>query len=215
MALRETNSRSENKGWNPQLEPLMKFLTGRRKGIRTGQAKEVGKRAIDYFRGKDFVTWVQEHRAECKRLAPTVLSHLPDEAVNPARDAADIANLLMSNGFIYRAHWQPPKLANSEAATKRPKWPSKLSMSHSQTFEEKTSFYVIVYEGDKTWRYIFLGALILAVLTVVMWPAWPAPAKLAIWSVFLVLALSIWVLIAVRLVVFVLFWFFGERAGSV
>eukprot|EP01066_Platyproteum_vivax_P001031 Platyproteum_vivax@DN11172_c0_g1_i1.p1 len=159
--------------WNQDLEPLMKALlnTG---GLKTRQASEVGRRAVEYFRGQDFCTWLLKNEETLKAKAPVAFENIQLKTSN---DCADVANRLISNGFIYRAQYKP--IAGSTGTEKRPKWPKRLSMSQQSRFDEN-DFYVIVYEGNKSWSYLLLALMISAVLLMCLFPAWPVKARLAV-----------------------------------
>uniref|UniRef100_A0A0G4GS06 Translocation protein SEC62 n=1 Tax=Chromera velia CCMP2878 TaxID=1169474 RepID=A0A0G4GS06_9ALVE len=193
--------------WDPSLEPLMKHALSGKHGMKHKPAVEVGKRAVTYLRGLEFVEWVKKHGETLKKKFPDAVQGL-ELGPDAAKEAEELGNRLIQKGFIIRAMYKPIDESKTTESNKRPKWPKRLAVTENQKFTED-QFYIIAYEGDQTISYALLSAIIGGVLLCVMFPAWPLSCKIAVWylSVFLLSALL--GLTVIRLVVFVLVWFCG------
>eukprot|EP01066_Platyproteum_vivax_P014076 Platyproteum_vivax@DN6331_c0_g1_i1.p1 len=192
--------------WDPSLEPFMIQLISK-KGVKVKQAAEVGKRMVDYFRGHDFCKYIKRNWDTIKKRAPHALDNMDNFPEGDTKVAEKIAEKLIKGGFIVRAQYQP-LTEEEDAVDKRPKWPKRLARTQNQQFDE-ASFYLLVWEGSKTLRYIALVALIVGVLLVCLFPAYPFWAKLGIWYVTVFLSAAVLLLVALRLLNFLLFWFVG------
>eukprot|EP00920_Eleutheroschizon_duboscqi_P010967 GHVT01025730.1.p1 GENE.GHVT01025730.1~~GHVT01025730.1.p1 ORF type:complete len:307 (+),score=68.53 GHVT01025730.1:1124-2044(+) len=95
-----------------------------------------------------------------------------------------------------------------DGSFRRPKWPKRLGLTQSQTFDS-VGFYVVAYEGSKTWQHLMLFGIILTVLALCMFPAWPMCIKLAVWYVTVSFLSFILLLVFGRLILYAFFWFFG------
>jgi len=194
--------------WDPDWEPLMQLVTSK-SGVRSKQAIEVGRRAVEYIRGQDFCKWVLKNVELIRKKAPKAVE---DMELKTHQDALDLGDRLIEKQFIYRAmHKVVAKASDAKDepdSSKMPKWPKRLAITVNQSFEE-SAFYVICYEGSKTWKYIALGAIVVAVLLMCMFPAWPLQVKIAVWYISFSLLTFILFVVTFRLVTYVLLWFLG------
>ncbi|KAF8821529.1 putative translocation protein sec62 [Cardiosporidium cionae] len=193
--------------WNKELSSLMEFAL--KDGIRIKSAAEVGRRAVEYFRGIDFCEWVNKNRDILLDKHKTAIG---SNKLQTARNIEDLGDALLQHGFIYRAEYKPldgvTELDDSGKPRRPPKWPKRVAISSKQRFDEN-GFYVILYEGNKSWHYMMLLLIILIVLSLCMFPAWPLPIKIGVWYLSVFLMLIILILVVGRLLVFTIFWFFG------
>eukprot|EP00921_Rhytidocystis_pertsovi_P012387 GHVQ01020123.1.p1 GENE.GHVQ01020123.1~~GHVQ01020123.1.p1 ORF type:complete len:394 (+),score=62.75 GHVQ01020123.1:108-1289(+) len=176
-------------------------------GVRTKQAAEVGRRAVDYFRGSDFRKWVMTNTEMIQKKFGDALDGMP---LDKPEDADRLGDRLIRKGFICRAVYKPLSGTTQEKNDegKIPKWPKRLQTTGTQLFDE-SGFFIIVYEGSKTWSYLMLGAIITVVLFLCMFPAWPLKMKVGVWYCSVFFMTFIIGLVVLRLFVFLIFWFFG------
>lgn len=180
----------------------MKLLISR-KGIRTKEANEVGKKKVTYFRGKDFTKWIKDNPDLIKKRAHKALALVLDG--NVASDDDDIEMLgdaLVQVGMIQRAVYNP---MGEESATK--KWPDRLTRSNRDY--DNDGFYIIIYEGSKTLQHIALTLIMIGVFALTMWKAWPLWAKIGVWYIAVFFLTILFIISIVRLVVFTSFWCCG------
>ncbi|PHJ25024.1 translocation protein sec62 [Cystoisospora suis] len=192
--------------WNEPLARVMDLILNCT--IRFKTAAEVGKRAVFYCRGEDLFNWMMDNREMLVKKFPDALDGQPLETPT---DVTDFCNKLIRYGFMYRAQYKPIDGVieqDDEGRYKRPKWPKRLGMTPKQTFDSQ-AFYVVVYEGSKSWQHFILFCIIAAVLCVCMFPAWPLKLKVAVWYLSVVFLTLILVMVFVRLIIYVFFWFFG------
>jgi len=199
--------------WDPDYEPLVQLMTGK-SGVRSKQAIEVGRRAVEYIRGQDFCKWVLKNADLIRKKAPLAVENIE---LKSSKDAVELGNRLIEKRFMYRAMAKVvAKVATVESkedtdakeSARNLKWPKKVAITANQHFEEN-SFYVICYEGSKTWRYAALAGIISAVLLLCMFPAWPLQVKIIVWYISFSMLTTILFLMTLRLVTFVLLWFLG------
>lgn len=177
-------------------------------GIKVKSAAEVGKRAVEYTRGDEIINWIMNNKELVKTLCPT---ELEDGRIETKDDAARLCDILIEEGLLYRAQYQPIEGTIEKSASgsfKRPTWPKRLIKTQKQRFDS-VGFYIITYEGNQRWNHFVLGAILLGIFALCMFQAWPLALKLAMWYLSVVLLSAMFILILVRLVLFVLFWFCG------
>ncbi|KEP64524.1 UNVERIFIED_CONTAM: translocation protein sec62, putative [Hammondia hammondi] len=194
--------------WNEPLARVMDVVLNCT--IRFKTAAEVGKRAVFYCRGEDLFAWMMNNR---EMLQKKHADALDGQSLASETDVIEFCDKLIRFGFMYRAQYKPIDGVieqDEEGRFKRPKWPKRLAMTPKQNFDPQ-AFYVVVYEGSKSWQHFILFCIIAAVLCVCMFPAWPLKLKVAVWYLSVVLLTLILVLVFVRLVLFVFFWFFGYQ----
>lgn len=189
--------------WNQELGASMNLILSQ---LKIKSAAEVGKRAVDYCRGDDLFKCILNNRDLINKRCPSYLKEFP---IKDEGDAIRFGNILIKNGFIYRSQYQPLEgiLEKDENGMyKRPKWPKRLQMTTKQQFDI-VGFYVIVYEGTQHLNHLLLGLIMLVVLAGCMFPAWPLQMKLALWYTSVIFLTIMFVIIILRLVVFIVFWF--------
>jgi translocation protein SEC62 len=226
MALlgKKTDPTAVKEQWDQALIPLFKLMTGK-KGFKTKQAAEVGKKKVTYFRGKD-CTWFTEHQDLLKRKCGKALAEYLGDKEKPIEGPKEFERLITAltvRGFIYPTKYSP--LQGDKEAKPR-KWPDRLTAvpPNSGSPWDESYFYVLAYEGDKSMQYVMLGAVMVAFLLACMFPAWPMWAKLGVWYAATALLCLMLFIVVLRMVVFVIFWvvgfdfwifpnFFDEYAG--
>ncbi|KMZ87189.1 translocation protein sec62 [Plasmodium vivax Brazil I] len=177
-------------------------------GVKVKGAVEVGKRAVEYFRGDEFVHFLYTRRDMLKRKFPTLLQN---RTLADLKDIEEFSDTFIQKGFIYKAQYKPIKGINEideNGMYRRPKWPRRLIMSSKQNFD-RTSFYILVHERNKKLQYLMLITLISIVLICCMFPIWPLRLKLALWHLSVVFISLMSVIVLIRLFLFIFFWFFG------
>eukprot|EP00922_Rhytidocystis_sp_ex-Travisia-forbesii_P055241 GHVS01081820.1.p1 GENE.GHVS01081820.1~~GHVS01081820.1.p1 ORF type:complete len:395 (-),score=67.75 GHVS01081820.1:102-1109(-) len=137
---------------------------------------------------------------------------LDGSTLQNGEDVDRIGDRLIRRGFMYKAAYKPlPGTLETDenGEPKRlPKWPKRLQLCPRQAFDEN-AYYVVHYEGSKTWRYVMLGVIIAVVLVLCMFPAWPLSLKIGVWYTSVFFMTFIIAIVIARLAVFVVFWFFG------
>lgn len=192
--------------WDPDLAGVLNCAFSG--GVKIKTAAEVGRRAVEYFRGDDFVNYINTNKEMLKKKFPKLFE---DKKLTDIRDIEEFCDLYIQHGFIYKAQYKPIKGINDKDVNgvyKRPKWPKRLIMTTKQNFD-RTSFYILVYERNKKLQYVMLLGLILIVLVCCMFPVWPLKLKLSLWYLSVVLMTFVTMIIIGRLIAFVFFWFFG------
>ena len=75
-------TKTDGPEWDQDLEPLIKVLLGK-KGIKTKNAAEIGRKKVDYFRGKDFKTFLKGNpellSKKCEKALKLALDGQPPE----------------------------------------------------------------------------------------------------------------------------------------
>jgi len=195
--------------WDPNFEPVMKVLLGK-KGIKTKSASEVGKKKVDYFRGKDFKKFMMENETLLKKKCSAALAATIDG--RPPADDKDVERIgheLIHNNFCYRAVDKPINPKSESGSDKKPKkWPDRLGRAPSQSFD-CDGFYVITYQGGSGLQHFLLALIIAGVLLACMFPVWPMWAKVGVWYLSVIFLSLYFGLLILRMVVYTMFWIIG------
>jgi len=184
----------------------MKVLLGK-KGIKTKSASEVGKKKVDYFRGKDFKKFLLENDAiltkKCtKALEECLEGNVPDTD----KDVEALGNMLIQKEFCYKACYKP---LNADGSEKKPKkWPDRLARVPNQSFDPE-GYYVILYEGGSGLQHFLLALIIAGVLLACMFPVWPMWAKVGVWYLSVIFLTFYFGVLILRMVIFTVFWIIG------
>jgi len=194
--------------WDPTFEPVMKVILGK-KGIKTKSASEVGKKKVDYFRGKDFKKFLLENESILKKKCSAALKDCLEEKLPETDEDVDkIGNELIRCGFCYKAVYKPLNATKADDKKPAKKWPDRLAKAPNQSFDNE-GFYVIIYQGDGGLQHFLLALIIAGVLLACMFPVWPMWAKVGIWYLS-VIFLSLYIgILLLRMVVYTLFWIVG------
>mmetsp|Transcript_3558 Transcript_3558/g.8368 ORF Transcript_3558/g.8368 Transcript_3558/m.8368 type:complete len:356 (+) Transcript_3558:123-1190(+) len=197
--------------WDPSFEPLMKLLLSK-KGIKTKSASEVGRKKVDYFRGRDFKKFLMSSEELLKKKCSAALKATL-EGKPPANDK-DVERLgaeLIQKNFCYKAMYKPINpTAKSESGSdkKSKKWPDRLGRTPNQSFDCE-GFYVITYEGGSGLQHFLLALIIVGVLLVCMFPVWPMWAKIGIWYLSVIFLSLYFGLLILRMIIYTAFWIVG------
>jgi len=190
--------------WDQTFEPLMKVLLTK-KGVKTKSASEVGKKKVDYFRGRDFKRFALSSEDLLKKKCLKALeSCLEGKAPVNDKEAERLGTELMQRGFIYKAEYK--SVGGSDK--KPPKWPDRLGRTPKQDFDLE-GFYVVAYEGGKGMQYFLTGLIIFSVLSICMFRVWPMWAKIGIWYLSVIFLSLYFGVLILRMIVFTLFWIVG------
>jgi len=206
MAAAKADKKEEPK-WDETFEPVMKVILGK-KALKVKSASEVGKKKVDYFRGKDFKKYLLENPSILKKKCAAALeAALPEGGVpETEKDVDAIGDELIARNFCYKAVYKPLNPKEGDKTVK--KWPDRLAKDPRQKFDCE-GFYVVTYEGAGGMRSFLLGLIIAGVLLACLFPVWPFWAKVGVWYVS-VLFLSLYFGILIwRLVIYALFWVVG------
>jgi len=193
--------------WDPTFEPVMKLLLGK-KGIKTKSASEVGKKKVDFFRGKDFKKFMLEsHGLLKKKCQPALEEAFPPEGNPPAdeKEAERIGDELIQRGFCYKAAYAP--LVKKDDSAKK-KWPDRLGRTPQQKFDCE-GYYVITYDGGGGMQHFLLTLIIAGVLLACMFPVWPMWAKVGVWYLSVIFLSLYFGVLILRMVVYTAFWIIG------
>eukprot|EP00933_Yihiella_yeosuensis_P028421 TRINITY_DN22236_c0_g1_i1.p1 TRINITY_DN22236_c0_g1~~TRINITY_DN22236_c0_g1_i1.p1 ORF type:complete len:331 (+),score=94.72 TRINITY_DN22236_c0_g1_i1:87-1079(+) len=201
-------STKEEPKWDEAFEPLMKLLLGK-KGIKTKSASEVGKKKVDYFRGKDFKKFLLESDALVKKKCPKALEEtLNGNTPEDDKDVEALGDELIRRGFCYKAMYKPLNPSSDGSEKKPKKWPDRLGRTPNQTFDSE-GFYVITYEGAKGMQHFLLALIVAGILLACMFPVWPMWAKIGVWYLSVIFLTLYFGILIVRIIVFTLFWIVG------
>jgi len=195
--------------WDPTFEPVMKVLLGK-KGIKTKSASEVGRKKVDYFRGKDFKKFLLENETLLKKKCQAALTAALDgELPTEEKDVERIGNELIGANFCYKAMYKPINPKSDSGSDKKPKkWPDRLGRTPNQQFDCE-GFYVITYEGGNGLQHFLLALIIAGVLLACMFPVWPMWAKVGIWYLSVIFLSLYFGLLILRMVIYTAFWVVG------
>jgi len=195
--------------WDKTFEPLMKVLLSK-KGIKTNSASEVGRKKVDYFRGKDFKKFLLGGEAvlqkKCSEALKAVLEGKP-----PAddKDCDLLGAELLQRNFCVRAQYKPINPGSKDdGAVKPKKWPDRLQRMNNQNFDPE-GFYIITYEGGTGLQHFLLALIILGVLLVCLFPVWPMWAKIGVWYLSVIFLFLYFGVLILRMLVFTAFWIVG------
>jgi translocation protein SEC62 len=194
--------------WDQDVEPLMKVLLGK-KGVKTKSASEVGRKKVDYFRGKDFKKFAMGSEDLLNKKCSAVLK-LALEGKTPAneKDVERLGAELIQKGFCFKAAYKPVTAAKEGSDKKPKKWPDRLQRMSNQQFDCE-AFYVIVYEGNTGWQHFMLALIIVGVLLATMWPVWPIWAKIGIWYLSVIFLSLYFGVLILRMIIYTAFWVVG------
>mmetsp|Transcript_97619 Transcript_97619/g.173873 ORF Transcript_97619/g.173873 Transcript_97619/m.173873 type:complete len:350 (+) Transcript_97619:73-1122(+) len=196
--------------WDPSFEPLMKVLLGK-KGIKTKSASEVGRKKVDYFRGKDFKKFLLENDAILtKKCAKALGECLEGNPPDNDKDVEKLGNELIQRNFCYKAMYKPLNTSKTDdGSEKKPKkWPDRLGRTPNQSFDPE-GFYVITYEGGSGLQHFLLALIIAGVLLACMFPVWPMWAKVGVWYLSVIFLTVYFGVLILRMVIFTVFWIIG------
>jgi len=196
--------------WDQDIEPLMKVVLGK-KGIKTKSASEIGKKKVDYFRGKDFKKFaLSSEDLLNKKCSAALKIALDGKAPVTDKDVERLGSELILKIFCYKAAYKPVNQSKegSTVAAKAKKWPDRLQRTPNQQFESE-GFYVIQYEGSKSWQHFLLFCVIVSVLLICMWPVWPIWAKIGIWYLSVIFLSLYFGILIWRMVIYTAFWVVG------
>jgi len=196
--------------WDQDIEPLMKVLLGK-KGIKTKSASEIGKKKVDYFRGRDFKKFATSSEDLLNKKCSAALKVALDGKVPVTdKDVDRLGSELILKNFCYKAAYKPVNQSKegSTVAAKAKKWPDRLQRTPNQQFDSE-GFYVIQYEGSKSWQHFLLFCVIVSVLLICMWPVWPIWAKIGIWYLSVIFLSLYFGILILRMVIYTAFWVVG------
>ncbi|TRY51522.1 Translocation protein Sec62 [Cryptosporidium tyzzeri] len=182
---------------------FVRLLLGSKTGVRTKGAIEVGRRAVDYFRGIEFIRWMRKNEDHIKESYPEVVKNISFESIN---DLNQVGTELIRRSFIVRAEYKP--VGTNTGDLKIPKWPKRLCVTSNQNFDEH-SFYIITFDSNKTMSNILMISILVSVVALFMFPAWPLAIKISVWYISVVFLSAMLIVFFGRLIVFAFLWFFG------
>merc|ERR1719343_689462 len=205
-----TGKKTDEPEWDPNFEPVMKLILGK-KGIKTKSASEVGRKKVDYFRGKDFKKFVLENPNLMKKKCSAALNAAlgPNAELETEKDVERIGDELIARNFCFKAVYKPinpTKSDSGEAKTK--KWPDRLARVPNQKFD-CDGYYVITYEGSSGMQHFMLALIITGVLLACMFPVWPMWAKVGLWYLSVIFLSLYFGLLILRMVIYTMFWIVG------
>jgi len=196
--------------WDQDIEPLMKVLLGK-KGIKTKSASEIGKKKVDYFRGRDFKKFALSSEDLLNKKCSAALKVALDGKVpTTEKDVDRLGSELIQKNFCYKAAYKPvnQSAATDSSTAKTKKWPDRLQRTPNQQFDSE-GYYVVVYEGSKSWQHFLLACVIAGVLLICMWPVWPIWAKIGIWYLSVIFLSLYFGILILRMVIYTAFWVVG------
>ncbi|CAE7196946.1 SEC62, partial [Symbiodinium natans] len=204
------NKNEKEPEWDPTFEPLMKVLLGK-KGIKTKTASEVGRKKVDYFRGKDFKKFLLESEGILTKKCSKALEEALDGQVPQTDpDVVRLGQELIDRKFCYKAMYKPlnPSSKSDDGDKKPKKWPDRLGRTPNQAFDSE-GFYVITYEGGSGLQHFLLALIIAGVLLACMFPVWPMWAKVGVWYLSVIFLTLYFGVLILRMLIFTMFWIVG------
>lgn len=211
MFWKKKNANGTEPEWDPTFEPLMKVLLSK-KGIKTKSANEVGKKKVDYFRGRDFKKFLLGSEEVLKKKCGAALkASLEGSPPNTEKDVEKLGAELIERHFCYKAVYKPltqSSKGDDGSEKKAKKWPDRLGKAPNQNFDCE-GFYVVTYEGGSGLQHFLLALIIVGVLLVCMFPVWPMWAKIGIWYLSVIFLSFYFGLLLLRMVIYTAFWVIG------
>jgi len=155
--------------------------------VETASSTSHGKR-VDAFKGKKLLEVLKKYKKGKYEDDDTALH---------------VASLLLQQKrYFHRAEKNPDKTESKSRLIF-----SKKSNAQS-TFEPKGR-YVMIHEGSKTWRNVYLTCIIVGFFLCCLFPIWPRFVKVGVWYLSVTFLLAMIVLIVFRLTVFGIAWICG------
>lgn len=195
--------------WDAEFEPVMKLLLNR-KDMKIKSASEVGKKKVDYFRGRDFKRFCLANDTLLQKKCPAALkAALDGKAPANDKDVERLGAELIDRGFIFKAEYKPMNGSKDSGSDKKTKkWPDRLGRDKSQQWDNE-GFYALIYEGGSAFQHFLLALIILGVLLICMFPVWPIWGKIGIWYLCVIFLTLYFGVIIVRMIIFTMFWIVG------
>lgn len=155
---------------------------------------------VEYFRGKDFVTFLRTH--------PEVKETL---ASNQDLDAEDIINTLLSKNLLVRCDRVVKTLRPGKK--KLSSWPKHLEIFMDQVFSENDAFFAWTFMKNRTiWQTILSFLWPLVAFAVCLFPIYPYQCKIVILYACVGTLLFIMIMLLVRAIVFGVLWILLGKA---
>eukprot|EP00917_Polyrhabdina_sp_WS-2016_P012487 GHVP01027406.1.p1 GENE.GHVP01027406.1~~GHVP01027406.1.p1 ORF type:complete len:439 (+),score=83.69 GHVP01027406.1:29-1345(+) len=212
--------KNETQEWSASHAKLWDIVAG--SGLKTRVAAEEGSRAVTYFKGHQFCKIVVKLKDKLKQEIPDLFKDL---AIDDPEDCQQLGQALLNEGFIYRVSPVHLNIASTSESEKSPetikaeeqlkKWPNRVMRfrqpwQEAQKFDSKEgSIFVIVYEKKAPWKIALLVGIIIGVLVLCMFPAWPRGMKFLSWYCTVGLSTAFIGLAIIRLILFYFLWFLG------
>jgi len=194
--------------WDKNLEPVIKYVIGK-KGIKVKQANEVGKKKVEYFRGKDFVNFLLKDYEKTNRRCHLAIKKYLGGKVPETEAACVILGVeLLNKKFIQRAVYQPFGSNQPESQTAK-KWPDRLARVPIKEGFDPAGFYIVEYTGAKGMQYFLMVCIVLCVIIGCLFPVWPFWAKLGGWYCVVMLSTVYFAVQIIRLALFIVLWVIG------
>ena len=149
-----------------------------KKGVRKKEAAEVGKKKVSYFRGKDFLAFMRDNESYISKKCPKMMKAVfKDEYPEDEAGVDKLATFLLHYDFI-----EGGTRDDMPGSTDRKKWPDRLVANNTGFDPSSTSFYIVRWEGSKTFQHVMMAFAVCAALGVIMFKVWPLWAKVGVWS---------------------------------
>eukprot|EP00899_Mesostigma_viride_P019294 jgi/Mesvir1/27366/Mv07176-RA.1 len=206
---KDSRSRKQDRGGKPELNPeqqaLMKLASELRgsKGIehRTSVLEEM---RVEYFRGKDFVRWLQDHADKVRDLPLAT-------AQGGARSLEErVFERMLAYSYLIQTDRVNKKIPKGRK--KLPKWPNRDGLQHlplreSKLFNEDT-FYIWTFEQPTaTWKTVLIVCgLPLLTIGCCLFPLSPVWMRLCVLYLCMALLGVMLGVVAVRFVAHLLVW---------
>eukprot|EP00249_Psilotum_nudum_P021483 c28120_g2_i1 orf=136-1197(-) len=194
---RKPASSQPAKNHKKDLDPVLTFAE------KTRDHKELESRwavlqdtRVEYFRGKDFVTFLKSHN-ELKRILDTQLSAQDTEE--------DIGNLLLKRKLICRCDRVVKTLRPGKK--KLSKWPARLEFLPEHVFSVDDAFYAWTFEKRRPlWQTVLSFLVPIITLGCCLFPLFPQWCKLVVFYLCLTCLAVIFGILFLRMAVFGLVW---------
>eukprot|EP00249_Psilotum_nudum_P021482 c28120_g1_i1 orf=186-1268(-) len=199
----EQASSQPAKNHKKDLDPILTFAE------KTRDHKELESRwavlqdtRVEYFRGKDFVSFLKSH-AELRKLLDTELSAQDTEE--------DIGSLLLKRKLICRCDRVVKTLRPGKK--KLSKWPARLELSPEHVFTVDDAFYAWTFEKRRPlWQTVLSFLVPIITLACCLFPVFPQWCKLVVFYLCLACLAVIFGILFLRMAVFGLLWILlGKR----
>ncbi|KAH7423918.1 hypothetical protein KP509_12G080600 [Ceratopteris richardii] len=158
---------------------------------------------VEYFRGKDFASFLQKHQ-DLKAILG------PHQASSETTD--DIGSLLLKKKLIIRCDRVVKTVRPGK--TKLSKWPARLELHPDQTFSVNDAFFAWTFERRRPlWQTVLSFLVPIVTLACCLFPVFPHWCKLVVLYTCLTFLAAVFTLLLLRLAVFGIAWILlGKRA---
>lgn len=199
------------------LNAFMGILTSK-KGIKTRDANYLRDKKVTYFRGKDFLKYVRDNGKLLQKKCPKMVEKVFDKEYPPTDEDLDdkdkalleqkvrkLCQILLELDLVEKTSNDDinPEMSNNRPTRLKP------AEGRQDFIPKNDTYYIIKWEGSKTFQHMMMALVIVGVLCCTMFSAWPIWAKVGVWYCTVSFCTFFAALLVVRLFCYVALWCIG------